>query len=80
MRAIQFNQFGGPSQLHLVQRPDLTVEESTAIVQTEAASVNPSDVKKRCRQNAANNPPAHSGARLFGGGRRGSADWVGKEA
>ena len=39
MRVIQFSQFGDPSQLHLVERPDLKANESTAIVQVIAASV-----------------------------------------
>ena len=45
MRVIQFNQFGDPSQLHLVERPDLEANNATAIVQVIAASVNPSDAK-----------------------------------
>jgi NADPH:quinone reductase-like Zn-dependent oxidoreductase len=45
MRVIQFSQFGDPSQLRLVERPDLTADQSTAIVKVVAAAVNPSDVK-----------------------------------
>jgi NADPH2:quinone reductase len=79
MRVIQFNQFGDPSQFHLVQRPDLTVEESTAIVQIVAASVNPSDVKNVAGRMAQTTLPRIPGRDYSGVVVAGPADWIGKE-
>ena len=45
MKAIQFNSFGGPEVLNLVDLPTPTADADSAIVQVKAASVNPSDVK-----------------------------------
>ena len=45
MRAIEFRQFGDPSeQLHVVERPDPHATASTTVVRVAAASINPSDV------------------------------------
>jgi len=79
MRAIQFNQFGEPSQLHLVERPDLTADQSTAIVQVVAASVNPSDVKNVAGRMEQTTLPRIPGRDYSGFVVDGPADWVGKE-
>jgi NADPH:quinone reductase len=45
MRVVQFTEFGDISRLHLAKRPEPRAHEGTAIIQVEAASVNPSDGK-----------------------------------
>ena len=45
MRALEFREFGNPSVLKLVERPDPVASLATAIIRVEAASINPSDVK-----------------------------------
>jgi NADPH:quinone reductase len=45
MRAIQFSQFGEPSQLRVIERPDPVARPGMAVVAVKAASINPSDVK-----------------------------------
>src|ERR1700722_4835906 len=79
MRVIQFSQFGEPSQLHLVERPDLTADQSTAIVQVVAAAVNPSDVKNVAGRMEQTTLPRIPGRDYSGLGVDGPADWLGKE-
>jgi NADPH:quinone reductase len=45
MRALEFREFGEPSVLKLVERPDPAASATTAVIRVDAASVNPSDVK-----------------------------------
>jgi NADPH:quinone reductase len=45
VRAIQFSQFGDPSKLQVVERPDPVAPPGMAVVAVRAASINPSDVK-----------------------------------
>ncbi len=45
MRALRFDQFGGPTALRNVDLPDPVGSAHEAVVRIEAASVNPSDVK-----------------------------------
>jgi len=45
MRAIQFDRFGEPDVLRLVDLPEPETLANTAIVAVKAASINPSDVK-----------------------------------
>ena len=45
MRALRFNQFGGPAALHLTDLPDPVGTVQEAVIRVHAASVNPSDVK-----------------------------------
>jgi NADPH:quinone reductase len=79
MRVIQFSHFGDPSQLQLVERPDLRADESTAIVQIIAASVNPSDVKNVAGKMEQTTLPRVPGRDYSGVVVDGPADWVGKE-
>jgi len=79
MRVIQFNQFGDPSQLHLVERPDLTADQSTAIVRIVAASVNPSDVKNVAGKMQQTTLPRVPGRDYSGVVVGGPAEWIGKE-
>jgi NADPH2:quinone reductase len=79
MRVIQFSQFGDPSQLHLVERPDLKANESTAIVQVIAASVNPSDAKNVAGRMHQTTLPRVPGRDYSGMVVDGPAEWIGKE-
>jgi NADPH2:quinone reductase len=45
MRALRFTQFGDPDVLHVTDLPDPSGTAREAVIQVEAASVNPSDVK-----------------------------------
>ena len=76
MRAIEFRQFGDPSQLHLVERPDLPAADSTAIVRVAAASVNPSDVKNVAGAMKQTTLPRIPGRDYSGVVVEGPADWI----
>jgi NADPH2:quinone reductase len=45
MRAIQFSEFGEPSKLQVIERPDPVARPDRAVVEVKAASINLSDVK-----------------------------------
>ncbi|MEI9971741.1 MAG: zinc-binding alcohol dehydrogenase family protein [Ignavibacteriota bacterium] len=77
MRAIEFRQFGDPSQLNLVDRPDPHITASTAIVRMEAASVNPSDVKNVAGRMSQTTPPRVPGRDYSGVVVEGPAEWMG---
>lgn len=79
MRVIQFSQFGDPSQLHLVERPDLKADASTAIVQVVAAAVNPSDVKNVAGRMHQTTLPRVPGRDYSGVVVEGPAEWLGKD-
>jgi len=79
MQVIQFGKFGDPGQLELVNRPDLKADESTAIVQIVAASVNPSDVKNVAGRMAQTTLPRVPGRDYSGVVVDGPAEWIGKE-
>lgn len=79
MQVIEFSQFGNPSQLHLVKRPDLRATESTAIVQVIAASVNPSDAKNLAGRMHQTTLPRVPGRDYSGVVVDGPAEWIGKE-
>jgi len=79
MRDVEFSQFGDPSQLRLVDRPDPKADVSTAIVQIVAASVNPNDVKNiagRTRHTTLSRGP---GRDFSGVVVDGPAEWIGQE-
>jgi NADPH:quinone reductase len=79
VRAIEFCEFGEPSQLHLVERPDPHATGSTAIVRIEAASVNPSDVKNVAGRMSITTLPRIPGRDYSGMVMEGPADWIGAE-
>lgn len=79
MRAIEFRQFGDPSQLQLVERPDPHATDSTAIVRVAAASVNPSDVKNVAGGMKQTTLPRIPGRDYSGVVIEGPADWIGAE-
>jgi NADPH:quinone reductase len=45
MKALQYTRFGSPDELELVDRPIPRATEDDAVVQVEAAAVQPSDIK-----------------------------------
>jgi NADPH:quinone reductase len=45
MRALRFNEFGGPAVLHVTDMPDPPATAQEAVIRVDSASVNPSDVK-----------------------------------
>lgn len=79
MRVIQFSQFGDPSQLQIVERPDMTANQSDAIVQVVAASVNPSDVKNVEGRMHQTTLPRVPGRDYSGVVVDGPAEWIGEE-
>src|SRR5271163_5372257 len=79
MRVIQFSQFGNPSQLRLMERPDLTADQSTAIVKVVAASVNPSDVKNVAGRMEQTTLPRVPGRDYSGVVVDGPLEWMYKE-
>ena len=79
MRAIQFRQFGNPSQLELVDRPAPAANDSTAIVQVIAASINPSDVKNVAGRMKQTTLPRIPGRDYSGVVVDGPAEWIGQE-
>jgi NADPH:quinone reductase-like Zn-dependent oxidoreductase len=79
MRAIEFRQFGDPSQLHLVERPDPHATDSTATVRVEAAAVNPSDVKNVAGAMKQTTLPRIPGRDYSGVVIEGPAEWIGAD-
>ena len=79
MRALEFQQFGDPSQLQLVERPAPHASEYTAIVRVHAASVNPSDVKNVAGSMSQTTLPRVPGRDYSGVVMEGPADWIGAE-
>jgi len=62
-----------------VERPDLTADQSTAIVKVVVAAVNPSDVKNVAGRMEQTTLPCIPGRDYSGSVVDGPADWVGKE-
>jgi len=77
MRATEFRQFGDPSQLHLVDRPDPHATDSTAVVRIAAASINPSDVKNVAGGMPQTTLPRIPGRDYSGVVIAGPAEWMG---
>ncbi len=77
MRAIEFREFGDPSVLHLVERPDPPATESTAIVRMVAASINPSDVKNVSGRMSQTTLPRIPGRDYSGVVTEGPSEWMG---
>jgi NADPH2:quinone reductase len=79
MYVVQFAEFGDVSRLHLAERPLPSAHEGTAIIQVEAASVNPSDVKNVAGRMSQTTLPRVSGRDYSGVVVDGPADWIGRE-
>lgn len=77
MRAIEFRQFGDPSQLLVVERPDPHATDSTSVVRMEAASINPSDVKNVAGRLSQTTLPRIPGRDYSGVVVEGPAEWIG---
>jgi NADPH2:quinone reductase len=77
MRVIEFREFGDPSQLHLVERPDPQASDSTAVVRMEAASINMSDVKNVAGRMSQTTLPRVPGRDYSGVVVEGPAEWIG---
>jgi NADPH:quinone reductase len=79
MKAIQFNSFGGPEVLDLVELPTPAADADSVIVQVKAASVNPSDVKNLSGHFGHTTLPRIPGRDFSGVVVEGPAEWVGAE-
>jgi NADPH2:quinone reductase len=79
MRVVQFTEFGDVSRLHLAERPVPSAHEGTAVVQIDAASVNPSDVKNIAGRMSQTTLPRVSGRDYSGVVVDGPAAWMGQE-
>ena len=77
MRAIEFRNFGDPSVLQFVERPDPHATESTAVVRMEAASINMSDVKNVAGRMSQTTLPRIPGRDYSGVVVEGPSEWVG---
>src|SRR5580700_5071955 len=77
MRAIEFRQYGDPSVLQLVERPDPRAGDSTAVVRMEAAAINPSDVKNVAGRMSQTTLPRIPGRDYSGVVVEGPAEWIG---
>jgi NADPH:quinone reductase len=80
MQVIQFEHFGDPSQLHIVDRPIPKADAENAVVRVEAASVNPSDVKNVAGRMSQTRLPRVPGRDYSGVVVDGPDQWLGQEA
>jgi NADPH2:quinone reductase len=79
MRALEFHEFGEPSVLKLVERPDPAASASIAVIRVEAASINPSDVKNVSGNMEGTILPRIPGRDFSGVVVGGPKDWLGAE-
>ncbi len=79
MRAVQFEAFGGPSVLRVVEMPRPAANEGTALVRVMAASINPSDVKNVAGAMRQTTLPRIPGRDFAGVVEAGPAEWLGAE-
>src|ERR1700722_12835262 len=78
MRALQFKEFGPVSNLRLVDLPNPTANEQTAIVKVSAASINPSDVKNVEGKMENTSLPRVTGRDYSGVVVEGPTEWIGE--
>lgn len=79
MRAIQFETFGDPSVLKVVEVATPTADEKTALVRVMAASINPSDVKNVAGAMSQTMLPRIPGRDFAGVVEAGPTQWIGSE-
>jgi NADPH:quinone reductase len=79
MHVAQFTEFGDVSKLHLAERPAPSAHEGTAVIQVEAASVNPSDVKNVAGRMSQTTLPRVPGRDYSGVVVEGPAEWIGRD-
>src|ERR1700754_3263678 len=77
MRAIRFETFGDPSVLEVVEIAAPAISETTALVRTMAASINPSDVKNVAGAMKQTTLPRTPGRDFAGVVEAGPAEWIG---
>jgi NADPH:quinone reductase len=77
MRAIRFKTFGGPSVLEVAEIAAPAIGETTALVRTKAASINPSDVKNVAGSMKQTTLPRTPGRDFAGVVEVGPAEWIG---
>lgn len=80
VRVIQFSEFGDPSRLQLVARPDLEAGASTAIIQVVAAGVNPSDIKNVAGRMTQTTLPRVPGRDCSAVVVNGPSEWLGSKS
>ena len=79
MRALWFQDYGDPSKLAVVERPEPRPDDATAIVRIVAASVNPSDVKNIAGLMEGTVLPRVPGRDFSGVVEHGPKEWIGAE-
>lgn len=79
MRAIQFDRFGEPDVLRLVDLPEPETLANTAVIAVRAASINPSDVKNVQGRMAQTTLPRIPGRDYSGVVVAGPDAWIGAE-
>ena len=79
MRVIELKEFGGPSQLHLAERPMPQPDANTAVVRIEATSMSPSDVKNIADRMSQTTLPRVSGRDYSGVVVDGPKEWINQE-
>src|ERR1700761_1925660 len=79
MRALEFREFGEPSVLKLVERPDPVASAAMAVIRVEAASINPSDVKNVSGNMEGTVLPRVPGRDFSGTVAGGPKDWLNAE-
>ena len=77
MRAIRFKTFGDPSVLEVAEIAAPAIGETTALVRTKAASINPSDVKNVAGAMKQTTLPRIPGRDCAGMVEAGPANWIG---
>jgi NADPH2:quinone reductase len=77
MRAIRFKTFGDPSVLEVAEIAAPAIGETTALVRTKAASINPSDVKNVAGAMKQTTLPRTPGRDFGGVVEVGPAEWIG---
>jgi NADPH:quinone reductase-like Zn-dependent oxidoreductase len=77
MRALQFDHFGPPSVLRIVDRPQPVPASDEALVEVRAAGINPSDVKNVAGGMPQTKPPRVPGRDFAGVVISGPAEWQG---
>lgn len=77
MRAVRFKAFGDPSVLEVAEIAAPAIGETTALVRTMAASINPSDVKNVGGAMKQTTLPRTPGRDFAGVVEAGPAEWIG---
>ena len=77
MRAIRFKTFGDPSVLEVAEIAAPAIGETTALVRTMAASINPGDVKNVAGAMKQTTLPRTPGRDFAGVVEAGPAEWIG---